>query len=121
MVVGVPGIAGGRPGKIEAWTADREFVRRELAQHDRAGAAQPPDADSVGGRDIVDQHLRVAGRRQAGDIDDVLDANGHAVQRPARPAGRDLRLGGLGGGHRRIGVEPDENVQFRVEPADALQ
>ena len=63
----------------------------------------------------------MAGRRQAGDIDDVLDADRHAVQRPARPAGRDLGLGGLRRRHRRLAVEPDEDVELRVEPLDALE
>ena len=120
-MVGVPRVARRRPRQVEARAADREFVRRQLAQHDRAGAAQPRDADRVGGRDIVDQDLGMAGRRQAGDIDDVLDADRHAVQRAARPARHDLGLGGPGRVHRRLGVEPDEDMQLRVEPLDALQ
>ena len=35
-VVSVPGIARRRPGQVEGWPAEGEFVRRELAQHDRA-------------------------------------------------------------------------------------
>ena len=47
------------------------------------------------GRDIVFQYFGVAGRRQARDIDDVLDADRHAMQRAAAAAGHDLGLGGL--------------------------
>ena len=59
--------------------------------------------------------------RQAGDIDDVLDADRHAVQRPAHAARGDLGLGGARGVHRGIGVQPDEGVQLRIEPLDARQ
>ena len=121
MMVGVPRVARRRPRQIEARAADREFMRRQLAEHDGAGAAQPCHADRVLGGDIVDQDLRMAGRRQAGDIDDVLDADRHAVQRAAPPSRRDLGFGGLGGRHRRLGIEPDEGMQPRVEPADPVE
>ena len=91
MMIGVPGIAGRRPREIEARPADGELVSRELAQHDGAGPAQLLDTDRVGGRHVVLPDLRMAGRRQAGDVDDVLDADGHTVQRPAQPTR--LRLG----------------------------
>ena len=121
MMIGVPRVARRRPGQIEARAADGEFVRRELAHDDGAGAAQPRHAHRIGRRDIVDQDLRMAGRRQARDIDDVLDADRHAMQRTAQAARRDLGFGGPGRVHRRLAVEPDEDVQLRVEPGDALQ
>ena len=39
-VVGVPRVARRRPGQVEARAAHGEFVRGELAQHDRAGVGQ---------------------------------------------------------------------------------
>ena len=45
--------------------------------------------------DVALEDLRMAGRRQARDVDDVLDADRHAVQRPAQPARRRLGLGDL--------------------------
>ena len=39
---------------------------------------------------LSDQDLRMAGRRQAGDIDDVLDADWHAMQRAAHASRGDL-------------------------------
>ena len=116
MMVGVPRVARRRPRQVEARPADGEFVRRQLAEHDRAGAAQLRARRPRRRGDVVHQDLRMAGRRQAGDVDDVLDADRHAVQRPAQAAG-DLGLGGLGRRHRRLGVEPDEDVEPRVERA----
>ena len=77
--------------------------------------------DGVRGGDVVEQDLRVACGRQAGDVDDVLDADRHAVQRTADAAGGDLGLGGARRVHRGIGVEPDEGVQLRVQPLDPRQ
>ena len=59
--------------------------------------------------------------RQPGDIDDVLDAHRHAMQRPAHAARGDLRLGSARGVHRGIGIQPDEGMQLRVEPLDPRQ
>ena len=61
----------------------------------------------------------MAGRGQARDVDDVLDADRHAVQRPADPARRDLGLGRPRRRHRRLAVEADEGVEPGIEPLDA--
>jgi hypothetical protein len=56
-----------------------------------------------------------------GHVDDVLDADGHAVKRAARAAGGDLALGqsrGIEGGLR---VHLDERVDSRVERGDAVE
>jgi hypothetical protein len=79
------------------------------------------DTNRVCGRDIVDQYFGVAGRRQTGDIEDVLDANGHAVQRAARPSRGDFVLGRFCRFHGGLGIQPDEHVEFRVELLDARQ
>ncbi len=47
----------------------------------------------------------MAGRGQARDVDDVLDADRHAVQRAAQAAGLRLGLGGQGGRHRGLAVD----------------
>jgi hypothetical protein len=52
----------------------------------------------------------VAGGGQAGDVDDVLDADRHAVQRPAQPARLRLGLGREGGRHRGLAIDADEGV-----------
>ncbi len=63
----------------------------------------------------------MAGRRQARDVDDVLDADRHAVQRTAQPAGLSLGFGGQGSRHRGLAVDPDEGVELGVELLDAVE
>jgi len=63
----------------------------------------------------------MARRRQAGDVDDILDADRHAVQRPARAPRCDLGLGGLGDIHRGVTIEPDEHIQSRIEAVDTVE
>jgi hypothetical protein len=63
----------------------------------------------------------MAGRGQAGDIDDVLDTDRHAVQGPARAAGGDLGLGGERGLKGGLAIDADEGVQLGVEPRDAIE
>jgi hypothetical protein len=120
-MVEVPRVARRRPRQIEARTADREFMGRELAENNGAGAAQPRHADRVGSGDIVGEDLGMARRRQPGDIDDILDADRHAVQRPARAAGHDLGLGRPRRGGRRVAIEPDKRMQPRIEALDAVE
>jgi acyl-CoA reductase-like NAD-dependent aldehyde dehydrogenase len=68
--------------KISALAVTESWLGRYQDKvRDRAGAAQRTPHQ----RYVVDQHLRMAGRRQPGDIDDVLDADRHAMQLPARP------------------------------------
>ncbi len=88
-------IARRRPRQVEARPADGELVRRELAHDDGARAAQLLHADGVGLGDVVLEDLGMAGRGQARDVDDVLDADRHAMQRPAQAAGDSFGLGRL--------------------------
>src|SRR3984893_14033154 len=120
-MIRVPWVARGRPWEIEAWAADGELMRRELAENDGAGAAQTRHAYRIGRHDVIDQYLGMASRRQARDIDDIFDTDRHTMQRPAQAARGDLSLGSLGSIHCRVAIEADEDVQFRIEPSDALQ
>ena len=63
----------------------------------------------------------MAGGRQPGDIDDVLDADRNAMQRSAWAPRRDLGLGGARRRHGSVGIEPNEDVELRIEPLDAIQ
>ena len=63
----------------------------------------------------------MAGGRQPRDIDDVLDADRHAVQRSAQAARLGFRFGRLGGIHRLIGLEPDEGIEPGIEGGDAIE
>jgi hypothetical protein len=121
MVVAVPRIARRRERQVEAGAADGEFMGGQLAHDDGAGLAQFADDDGVGGGDVVDQDLGVAGGRQPGDVDDVLDPDRHAVQRAADAPGGDLGLGVAGHRHGGLAVHPDEGVEPVVQAFDAVE
>src|SRR5204863_5514940 len=80
-MVGVPGVARRRLREVEARTAIGEFMRRRLADQRRAGGVQLLGAGGVSVGDVVLQDLRLAGRRDALGVDDVLEADLDAVQR----------------------------------------
>src|SRR5437870_11724818 len=84
MMRDVPWIARGRKRQVERWPADREFMQRQFAEQNCARRPQTTNDFSVALRNVVEVNFRVTGRRLASDVDDVLDADGHAVQRPAR-------------------------------------
>ena len=94
---------------------------RELADDDSAGLTQPLDREGVFLRHMVLHDLGMAGRRDAGGLVDVLEADRDAVQRSAIFAGGDLGLGGTRLMARRIGEHSDEAVQPAVEPRDAVK
>ncbi len=118
VVARVPRVACRREGQVEGRAANGEFMGGELAHHDRAGPAQPRHHRRIGRCHLADQDLGMAGGRQPADIDDVLDADRHAVQRPpAAPGGQFLfRLARRGQGGLR--VREDEGVQRRVQRLD---
>ncbi len=114
-MVAAPRIDRRRPRQIERRPADRELVGGELAHEDAARRLQPLRHHRVRRRDVVDQHLGVAGGRQPRDVDDVLEPVGHAVQGPAQRAGRHLALGAARRLHRPLGRELDVGVIARIE------
>ena len=112
-----------------AATAGRSSARRWRTRASRAcparwrrrrAASATQTASAVATLSLQD--LGMAGRRQAGDIDDVLDADRHAVQRPAQAARRRSRL-------RRpwppaIAASPSSRMKalsLRIERGDALE
>src|SRR5688572_6645105 len=113
-MIAVPWIASGRPRQIETRSAGRELMRRELAHENAARRAQFLRDDGVSRSDVVLQYLRVRGGRQAGVIDDVLETVGHAVQRSAPVAARDLRLSRARIFHRDVRGETQERIELRI-------
>ncbi len=72
-------------------------------------------------RAAVAPHHRAAGRDPALDVDQVLERDRHAVQRPDRMAGADRLVGRLGGEPRVVGIDLDKGVQLRVVRRDARE
>jgi hypothetical protein len=54
----------------------------------------------------------MAGREQARDIDEVFDADGHAMRGSALATRHALGLGSPGRVYRRITVKPNEDISF---------
>ena len=121
MVVGIPGMPRIRERQFLGRPAECKFVQRLLAQHDRAGAAQARDHGGIFARDVVEQNLGVAGGRQPGNVDIVLEAVWHAVQRTERASVGDVLLGLAGGIERGFRVHADERTDPRIvgfDPGD---
>ena len=70
----------------------------------------------VGARDAVGEDLRAHRVGHARDVEQVLDAHGHAVQRTFVGAVCDLLLGGPCRRPRFVAHDPDVSVQRAVEP-----
>ena len=78
---------------------------RGLAEDHGAGGAPEVDAVGVGLGDAV-VGVRAAAGRHAADVDDVLDGDRDAVQRPAPAAGAQLGVAGARLGQRGLGDRP---------------
>ena len=111
-----PGIARGRRVAIG------ELGRVGLAEDDGARVAQPGDKGRIAGRERVGEGRRTGRGGHARDVDEVLDPDRHAVERPERPPATDVRVatGRLVQGRRRIQVRPglDRGLE-RLDPFEA--
>ena len=96
-------------------------MRVAFADDDRTRFFQLPHALGIRRRDVIREETRPLRRQDARGVDDVLDADRHAVQRAAVTAALDLtfRLGRVLTGFVR--AHGDERVEFRVQGLDLLQ
>ncbi len=118
-MIGVPGVARRRPGQIEGRPAEGEFMGRELAQHDGAGLGEEPRRRRILLRDVVLELARMRRRQHALCVEDVLEPDWDAVQRPLGPIPHDRGLGIARRRERRFLGERNEAVQRPVEALDA--
>ena len=108
----IPGIAGRRPGQIEAGAAMRELMRRELAGDHGARGPEAAHCLGIPVGNTAQAGLRAPGGQHAFGIVDVLQRDGHPVQRTPAASGRDLgvrlsrRREGALGHERHVGIEP---------------
>ena len=100
---------------------DGELGGHGLAQDHRARGAQALDHRGVPGRPAPGvQHGAVLGRHVAG-IDDVLDADRDAVQRPLRPAEPPRLVAAPGLGAGELGIEEGPGLDARFVVGDPGQ
>ena len=115
-VVERPRVAG--PGRV----AVGERRRHGLADDDGPGGPEPGDEGRVAVGAGVGERRPASGRRHARDVDDVLDPDRDAVERPGLAAARALVVAGtrLGSGGRRVHGRPraDRAVRGR-DPGEA--
>jgi hypothetical protein len=92
----------------------------ERADQHGVGCFEATDHDGVArGRRIVAVDLRAGARRQPGDVDQVLDRERHAGERPERRAARALGVDPIGGRAGALGQHIGERIDPRVERGDA--
>ena len=84
--VGARAVDDGAVGAVARGHAPGELVQIGLAEHDRAGVEQPAHARRRAHRDVVTEDPRAVGRAHARRVEDVLDEQRHAGQRPERDA-----------------------------------
>jgi hypothetical protein len=92
-MIAAPRVAGRRPGQVEGWAANGEFVGRELAEQHPASRFEPLRNHRVPSGGVAPQDLGMRRGRETLDVDDVLQRIGHAMERPAPSPGRYLGLG----------------------------
>src|SRR5204862_7789123 len=80
--------------------AERKLVAVRLAEHDRPGAPHARRPAGVEPRPVIDERARATRRRQAEDVDVVLEGDRYGVQRTARAAGGALGVAGARVGDR---------------------
>ena len=99
-------IAGGAEMRIGADAGEGELGHVGLGDDHGAGRAQPPHDRRIGGgrRRLFGEDFRAGPRRLAGDIEQILDGDDGAVERPERHAGGGARIGRIRRRPRRLGV-----------------
>ena len=90
-----------------------------FADDHRTGCLQPLDRQRVGGRTPVAAFRISPGRRQAGDIELLLDRHRDTEQRPTRGvAAAQFQVGCRGRVARPLEIAHDNRVDLRVERLD---
>ena len=104
--------------RVHADAGERELAHARLGDDDGAGRTQPPHDRCVGGcRRGVHLGARARARRLALHVEQVLDGDDRAVERPKRDAGLGTRVGGIRRGacclrvDRQAGARP---LAFRI-------
>ena len=120
-MIAAPRVEGRRPGQIEGWAANGEFVGRELAEEHPTSRFEPLRDHRVPSGGIAHQDLGMRRGRHTLDVDDVLQRIGHAMERPAPSTGRYLGLGRPRCGQCPFRCQCNEGVVLGVVALDAGQ
>src|SRR3954464_8599137 len=110
MMIAVPWITRGRKWQVERRAAECKFMERQFAEQDGPRRTKAAHDFGVRLRNVFQEDLRVASRHIAGNVDDVLDTDGHAMQRTAYAARADFAFRFARDREHRFAVELDECV-----------
>ena len=99
----------------------RELPSRILAQQDGASGFELGHCNRRLARNVAGQQTRAGSGRHCGDVIDVLERIGNAVQRAARSGGGDLGLCPQSGVTRSLGSDCHEAAEGAVEGRDPYQ
>ena len=111
----------GAEDRVEGVRPGRELGHVGLADHHRAGAADPLDEQVVAVGDVVGEQRRAVRRPPAGHGVGVLERERQPVQRTDRAPGASALVGGRGAGPGAVLVERDDRVELRVALGDPGQ
>src|SRR3989454_11104171 len=92
-----------------------------LPDDDGAGCLEAGDRDRILVGDVVGEEPRASGRREPAREENVLDRDGHAVERSERLALRDSDLRLARRGARPIGGDTAKGVEDGLERVDPRQ
>ncbi len=96
---------------VVANRGEGEFRHIGLADDDRAGLPQPAHDDGILQGGLSGLEYERAGRcRLTGDIEQILDRDDGAVERPERHPGLAPGIGGIRRRSRRFGIELREHT-----------
>ena len=97
------------------------FGRHRLAEDHGARRPQPRHRRRIAARRASGPQLRAEFGRHIRGVEDVLDAHGHAMQRPGGLALLAAIVGGLGLPHRVVAVEERPRLDIAIGLVDALE
>ena len=117
----VPRVPGRAHVGVGAPAAHGELDGVGLAEHDHARRDGPLRERGGDRRDPLGPDLRATGRHAPLEVDQVLERDGHAVERAHAVAGADRAVGALGGEPGVVRVHRDEGVERGVATLDALE
>jgi hypothetical protein len=117
----VPRVTAGGEAPLARGTAEGPLVHRELAEHHRARRVKPLGDERVAHGHVIGEHFGAACHAYAGHRDEVLERQGHALERAAPAPARLFRVGGAGARQRRVPHHRDVGLEHAVVPGDALE
>ena len=121
MLPAVPRVPRRAQVPVRPPAAHGELHRVGLAEDDHAGTDETFRERGGERRYALGPEPAAAGGDATLHVDEILERDGHSVQRPHRVAGVDGAIGRCRGATRIVGIDIDEGVQLRVVARDSFE